>query len=55
MGEHASHNGNSKTITLPLRDVELVSTFTAAKILFPNEPITKAQLRLVQRLCQLNQ
>ncbi len=33
----------------------LISTFTAARILFPNQLITKANLRVVQRLCQRNE
>jgi len=55
MNQQARHSFTSNTIASPLRGVDLVSTFTAARILFPNEQITKSHLRLVQRLCQLNQ
>ena len=42
-------------ISSPLGDKDLINTFTAARILFPNQPITKANLRVVQRLCQRNE
>lgn len=32
----------------------MINTFTAARILFPNQLISKANLRVVQRLCQGN-
>ena len=55
MPEQPPHHREPRTIDSPLRGVELISTFTAAKILFPNETITKARLRVVQRLCQLGE
>lgn len=41
-------------VSSPL-DRDLITTFTAARILFPNQPITSANLRFVQRLCQRNE
>jgi hypothetical protein len=37
-----------------LENRNLINTFTAARILFPNQLISKANLRVVQRLCQGN-
>jgi hypothetical protein len=39
----------------PLRNRPLISTFTAARILFPNDEIERKHLRLVQRLCERNE
>ncbi|HYR43867.1 MAG TPA: helix-turn-helix domain-containing protein [Terriglobia bacterium] len=39
----------------PLRNLPLVSTFTAARMLFPNGEIERKHLRLVQRLCERNE
>lgn len=45
-----------RSISSPLSDRRLIDTFSAARILFPQaEKITKAKLRLVQRLCQRNE
>ena len=41
--------------TYPLRNISLVSTFTAARILFPNGEIARKHVRLVQRLCERNE
>ena len=43
------------TLSSPLVNKHLINTFTAARILFPNKKITKANLRVVQRLCQRNE
>jgi len=45
---------NGKLIESPLQGQELVSSFTAARILFPHDPINKTRLRQIQRLCQLD-
>ena len=37
-----------------LENRTLINTFTAARILFPNQLISKATLRVVQRLCKGN-
>ncbi len=37
-----------------LENRKLINTFTAARILFPNQLISKSNLRVVQRLCQGN-
>jgi excisionase family DNA binding protein len=39
----------------PLRNISLVSTFTAARILFPTAEIARKHVRLVQRLCERNE
>jgi hypothetical protein len=49
-----STDNNSKLIESPLQGLDLVSSFTAARILFPHDPINKTCLRRVQRLCQLD-
>ena len=41
--------------TSPLRHVSLVSTFTAARMLFPNTEVARKHVRLVQRLCERNE
>jgi len=43
------------TLSSPLGNKDLINTFTAARILFPKQMITKAKLRFVQRLCQRNE
>ena len=39
----------------PLRNVSLISTFTAARMLFPNTDVARKHVRLVQRLCERNE
>jgi len=48
-----THN-NGKLIASPLQGLDLVSSRTAARILFPRDPTNKTCLRRVQRLCQLD-
>jgi hypothetical protein len=45
---------NGKLIESPLQELDLVSSFTAARILFPHGSINKTRLRQVQRLCRLD-
>jgi hypothetical protein len=44
-----------KILVSPLHGIDLITTHTAAKILFPNESPSKKRLRLVQRLCETDQ
>ena len=55
MCECASPGRPSITVTSPIRGKDVIDTFTAARLLFPQSPITKAQRRLVQRLCSFGQ
>lgn len=48
-----SDESRNKILQSPLQGLALVDTFTAAKLLFPNEQIKKTHFRRVQRLCKM--
>ena len=49
------HQFEPKLLVSPLQGLDLITTHTAARILFPNGHITKKQVRFVQRRCQTNE
>jgi len=44
-----------KILSSPMKDQDLVTTFTAARLFFPDDKISTKHIRWIQRLCQSNE